>query len=296
MNETQDIASNQFAIISDISQKYFGGIKNKSGFEAYKCFRDFLVELIGDPKKLGLFHRDQYHFNLLGDFQFVDPAYVDNITLCLSIKMKTPDIYEETKNIIDKYVRPKPQNEGFNHLYQECGGFLALLLQHYEGTSARHALHAARQLTKYSESTIEKSYRRMKPLAERLQNELPPPIVLAALYWTLHIKAVDPNSLEPFTKKSDRSNSALRETISAYWRFTEKVARHCHAKVLRYIKQRPLNVISILATALNVNFPLSEKEMNQTNAFTVLIITVAALLIDIMPEELEAISKNANNV
>ena len=124
-----------------------GSLEGKEGFEVYQCYRDFFINMISKPEKLQLFATKMSQFDIIDDFQLFDPAYLDNFMLCSIIKIKVPEIYEEEKRKIDKYVRPKKRNEGFNHFYQECGGLLALLLQHYEGISSRQALRAAAQFT-----------------------------------------------------------------------------------------------------------------------------------------------------
>lgn len=282
----------QSATAYDIAQKHLGGIMDKKGFAAYQCFRDFFAEILPEPAKARLFLTDESHYRVTGDFQLFDQAYIDNLTLCLTIKIKSPDVYEEMVKIIDRHVKPLPQNAGLNRLYKECAGFLVALLQHYEGVSVRQTLYAAAQFTKYSESTIEKSYRsRMAALTKKLNNELPPPMALAALYWTLHTKTANPDALEPLKKKSPRSKTEIQKTIAAYWQFTEKVTRHYQGKVLQYLKKRPLNIIPAIAKEYGVNFPLSEEEIQKANAFTVFVVVFAALMIEVMPNELEKLGE-----
>ncbi len=140
-------------------REHLPGIEEKSGFEAYQAFRDFLVPLFMTPEKAQLFENDDSHYRFIGDFQPLDPAYIDNLVLCLIIKTNAPHIYEQTKAIIDRNVRPKKANEGFNHLYRECAGFLVLLLQHYEKITRRQGFRLAAHLTKDSEATITKPYK-----------------------------------------------------------------------------------------------------------------------------------------
>ncbi len=272
-------------------REHLAGIEEKSGFEAYQAFRDFIVPLFIAPEKARLFVQDDAHYRFIGDFQPFDPAYIDNMVLCLLIKINAPHIYEQTKPIIDRNVRPKKANEGFNHLYRECAGFLVLLLQHYEKITRRQGLRLAAHLTKYSESVIAKPFDRMDTMREKLKDELPPPLVLAALYGTLSKKGANPDTLEPFKKKSVRSQGEMQKTINGYWRFTEKVLRHYQDEILQYQKKNPLILFTRIAADLGFTFPLAEKDMKKPPALTVFIVLCFALVAAVMPEAVHEFDK-----
>ena len=265
-------------------REHLPDIDKKSGFEAYQDFRDFLVPLFTTPEKGQLFERDDSHYSFIGDFQPFDPAYIDNLTLCLFIKTNAPHIYEQTKPIIDRNVRPKKANEGFNHLYRECAGFLVLLLQHYEKITRRHGLRLAAHLTKYSESVITKPFDRMDAMRGKLKDELPPPLVLAALYGTLFAKRANPDTLQPFKKKSARSQGEAQKTIDGYWRFTERVVRHYHGEILQFMKKNPVILFTRIAADFGMVFPLAEKDMKKPPAYIVFMVLCFALVTAVMPE------------
>ena len=278
-------------------EKNLESLDGKKGFEIYKCYRDLLINIISEPEKLQLFFTDDSCNGIIDDFQLFDPAYKDNFLLCAMIKVKAPEIYEESVKTIDQYIRPEKRNEGLNHLYQECGGLLALLLQHYEGISRRQAFRAAAKFTKYSVATIEKSYRsRIIAIRKKLNDKLPPPLVLAMLYWTLHARGVEPDKLEPFKMKSVRSRGEIQKTIAAYWRFTEKVVRHYQKDVLLYLQKNRLDIVHSIAKEMDVIFPLSDKEMKKAPAFAVFLILCAALFIEALPDVLKKYDKIAKQI
>lgn len=282
----------------DIAQEHnMGVLLEKNGFEAYQHFRAFFAAMLTDPNKGKLFISDSFQSGLENSFQLCDQAYIDNFNLSLTLKIKNPEIYEETIAIIDKYVRPEPRNEGLNYLYQECGGFLALVLHHYEGVSARQAIHAAAQLTKYSESTIEKSYRgRMLKVKDKLPQKIPPLIALCALYWTLHYKGANPEKLKPFKARSSRSESEINKVKAAYFSFTAKVIRHCQTQVLQHLKTKPLVIIEKLANEMAIQFPLPEIEIQRAGALPALYIICAAYVLETIPAVVERYDAQARVV
>ena len=282
----------------DIAQEHnMGVLLEKNGFEAYQHFRTFFAAMLTEPSKGKLFVSNSFQAGLENSFQLFDQAYIDNFNLSLTLKIKNPEIYEEAIAIIDKYIRPEPRNEGLNYLYQECGGFLALVLHRYEGISARQAIHAAAQLTKYSESTIEKSYRgRMLKVREKLPQEIPPLIALCALYWTLHFKEASSEKLKPFKAKSSRSESENNKVKAAYSNFTAKVTRHCQTQVLQYLKKKPLVIVEKLASEMGIQFPLSESELQKAEVLPSLYIICAAYVLETMPAVVERYDEQARAV
>lgn len=159
-----------------------GSLQGKGGFEIYQTLRNYFISIISDPQKMKAYMIDDQHYRLIEKVRFFDPAYLDNMTFSLLLKIKAPEYYNEGIEKIDKYIRPKKRDENFKHLYQECGALLALILVHYEGISRRQAFWIAKQLTKYSESTIEKSYRRMHDLGRDLKEDIPPLLLLIG-HW-----------------------------------------------------------------------------------------------------------------
>ena len=271
------------------------GHEGKRGFELFQVYRDFFVRLISEIGKNIPFPRDAAHYGLIDDFQLVDPAYMDNFLLCLVIKLKAPETYDGMLKIIDRRIKPKKQNEGLNSLYQACGGFLALLLQHYEGVSRRQALRAAAQLTGYSESTVEKPLIRMKAMRKKLKDGLPPPVMVAVLYWTLHQKGVNPDTLEPFRKKSPRSQGAAQKAINGYRQLTEKITRKCQNDILQYQQKNRTDIFSRIATDFGFTFPLAEPDMKKIPAYTVLITAMGAMMVTEMPEIIPKIEEMARD-
>jgi hypothetical protein len=288
-------AISKFAAADDIAQPYLAGIMDKRGFEAYQSIRDFLVEILFALEKAKPFLTDKKHFRVIGDFRLFDQAYIDNMTLCLSIKIKAPEIYSEMLKIIDKHVKPiREEDEGLRFFYQECGGFLALLLNHYEDISVRQSLHLAVHLTGFSESTLEKSYRgRMVSLINQFSDTFPPPLALAALYGTLYSKKNDPDILNPFKEEQIRSEAEIKKTISAYWKFTERVVRHYQEKVLQYLQKNPVKIISAVAKEYGIAFPLSEQDMKKANHLSALFVMSVASAVEIMPELIEKLDNDA---
>lgn len=269
----------------DLVAKNLGNLAGKKGFQVYQCYRNFFVDTFSDPSKEKTFSSAHSGYkDIITDFQLLDQAYLDNFMLCLQIRIKSPEIYGDTVKIIDKYVRPDKRNEGLNFLYQECSGFLVLLLKHYEGISTRQALYAAAKFTKFSESTTEKAYRRIiKKLHKNLGSDLPSSMILVLLYWTLYQKNIDPNKLLPI-KKSARSTAKSKETISAYWHFTERVIRHHHKKISDFSTENQCDIIQIGAKEFGINLPLEENEIKKPNSFTVFFILAVSVFIELMPE------------
>lgn len=281
----------------ELMESGLGSLEGKKGFEIFQCYRDFFINLVHEPKKLELFSIDNTLYSVFDNFQLFDPAYKDNFISCATIKLKLPELYDDSIKIIDKYVRPKKRNEGLNYLYQECGGLLALLLKEYEGLSIRQALHVGSKFTKYSESTIEKSYRqRVINVREKLSSELPSPLVLIMLYWTLHARGAQPDQLVPFKKNDTRSKGKNQETIAAYWRFTEKVARHHYKNTIKFLQKNNYDIVHLAAKEFGVNFPAQEKDIIKPEAFTVFIILLASLFVEFMPEVLEKYDRIAKKI
>ena len=281
--------------VFNYANENFKGYEGKKGFELFQLYRDFFMKMISEPEREIFFQGDMAHYGLTEDFQLFDQAYIDNFMLCALIKIRAPQIYDQTLEIIDKRIRPKKQNEGLNRLYQECAGFLALLLQHYEGISRRQSLWTAAQLTKYSEGTVEKSLIRMNAVRKKLKGDMPPLFVLVVLYWTLHSKGVDPDAIEPFKKKSARSQTEIRRAVNGYWRFTEKVTRHYQKEILQYQKKKSITIFSLLAQEFEFLFPLAEADIKKPRAFSVLVIVCAALIVKIVPEVVEKFDAMAQN-
>ncbi|MDE2336024.1 MAG: hypothetical protein KGL10_01810, partial [Alphaproteobacteria bacterium] len=87
--------TSRYALADSIARPYFSELADKRGFEAYQCIRDFLIDVFTTPEKAKPFLAEEKHFRIVGDFQPFDPAYIDNFSLCASIKIKAPDIYAE---------------------------------------------------------------------------------------------------------------------------------------------------------------------------------------------------------
>lgn len=272
---------------AEISQQYLGNLMDKRGFEVYEAFRDFFVSIFSKPEEARKFLTDEKHYRITSDFQLFDQAYIDNLTACLTVKITAPETYDEMVKIIDKYIRPTKNNEGFNSLYQECSGFLVFLLEHYEGVSGRQALHLSSQLTKFSVSTIKKSYLKMDALADKLDASLPPPMALAALFWTLHSKGIPIERVEAIEKKNERSKKEIEKAVSAYWRFTGKVVRHCAEIIGAYLQEHPFNKVSEVAAMFGVTYPFVRAENEKPAPFAVFFLAVFVLLIESMPDVLQ---------
>ena len=164
-----------------------------------------------------------------------------------------------------------------------------MLLQHYEGISHRQSVRVASQLTKYSGSTIEKSYRKKQPLRKNLKGDLPPSLAFTALYWTLYKKGVNPDGLAPFKNKSVRSLGESRKAVAAYWRFTERLIRNHHEKLMQQTHGQRLTVLNAVAESYGLRFPLPDSKLTKPDALTVLFVTGIAMSLDIMPEVIDGL-------
>lgn len=260
------------------------GVENIS--EMIPVFRDALVNSIASPEYRKTFSSASFDFGITHEFDLLDQAVLDNIFLCIIIKAHAPDSYQRAVKIIDKYVRPVGKR-GFNRYYQECAGLLIFLLRHYQGLSERQAIFAVAQLFHFSDSTVEKPYRaRMKSLAPKLGEDLPPLSALLALYFALHTRKADPEKLSPF-KKNTRSQKEADRAKAAYWQFTEKVIRHYQDNVLPHAKAKHMSLISMAVKEFGIVFPLPEKVIRQAPSSSVLAVLFAAYMATEMPKVLD---------
>ena len=130
-------------------------------------------------------------------------------------------------------------------------------------------------------------------LHTKFADELPPSLILALLYWTLHARKTQPDKLLPFKVKSVRSQGEIQKTIAAYWHFTEKVTRHHHKKILQSLQKNRLDIIHAAAKECGISFPLSEEKIRKTDALTAFFVVFTALFIEFMPDVLQKYDKMA---
>ncbi len=244
----------------------------------------FFVAIFSKPEDARKFVTDEAHYKFIGEFKLFDQAYIDNLTACLTLKITSPDAYEELLPIIDKYIRPSTKNEGLNHLYQECGSFLAVALEFYEEIAGRSALQAASQLTNYSFSTLKKSYFAQKErLSGKLNKTLPPTMFMAALYWTLHKKHARHDAIKPFVEDSKKSKNEIQKAVAAYLNFNERMADIYHLQIEQYLSKNSLRNLPAFARMCGAKFPIPKTERKSLTAYEILFLILIALVIETVP-------------
>ncbi len=285
---------NSKAAVFDYFFQALQGIEGKNLSEIIPIFRDALVNAVARPEYRKTFSSASFDFGITHEFQLLDQEVLDNIFLCIIIKAHAPDSYQRAVQIIDKYVRPVGKR-GFNRYYQECAGFLILLLRHYEGLSERQSIFAVAQLFHFSDSTVEKPYRaRMKSLAPKLGEDLPPLFTLLPLYLALHERKAAPEKLTPF-KKNARSQKEAEKAKAAYWKFTEKVVRHYQAYILQQASAKHIDFFSMVAKEFGFVFPLPEKVIRQAPALSVTAVLLAAFMVKEMSKSLDGYLRKAKS-
>ena len=115
-----ETAQTKFEDTYSSAKDAFGSLEGKKGFELYQAYRDALISLLYDtsagPQKFSQqFFEESDIFNL----DLIDQKYLDNFILCAHLRIKSPENYDELKEIIDKNIQPDPRSAGWTNVYKQ---------------------------------------------------------------------------------------------------------------------------------------------------------------------------------
>lgn len=210
--EYTDIEKHVLETQADYSQ-----MEGQSGFQLFQTFRDAFLHQFIDEGKMHENNPSLPELNIAQSVELVDQAYIDNIILSFIIKHKSPEVYDDCIDIIDKYVRPSKKTEGLAHLYKECAGLLLHLLHYNHGISIRLSSYLSSKIYGITESTPEARYRKVlsKTNDESELSDYVTPFTHLIIFGSLAYLDKDVDTIKP-RKKHKRSENEFAEAVQAY--------------------------------------------------------------------------------
>lgn len=290
-----NIKPTNFEDVYKFSQDAFGRIEGKTGFELYQTYRDGLLSLLID-KEGGA---KKYAGSIFGEsdiiqLNLVDQRYIDNFLLCIALKIKAPEDYEELKKIIDRNIKPDKRSEGMAHIYKEMSGALAYFLEVYEGVSARQAYNISAQIFGVSISVPKARHLEQKNRAKLNSKSLPDKYALVLLFFCLFKRGISLNSIKAVNPQNVRSQNELKKALQGYKKFKKRIFDSFLNLIEEISTAGQKTILNSLDKELGLKFLTDKNYPDIPTEYEVLAMICIAIGAELMPNFIYAPDKFLN--
>ncbi|MBE2190723.1 MAG: hypothetical protein IAE63_00920 [Alphaproteobacteria bacterium] len=252
----------------------FSKADDKSGFEQYKAFRDVLVETLCHSENATTFvsGTDSIDMSTIHRFNLIEQAYLDNFLLSMTIRSDSPSMYSKLIPIIDSYIKPQKQRQGFSAFKEEMAGLFVYALSLRNEASSRQLINAASQIFNMSETYVKNAfYRISSSLGDEGISIQKDYIAILALYIALHFMGDTKMELGAIVKGHSRSEKELKMVEESLTNFNQEIIESVLPEVILFTKKHPNGFITKILDGYSINLKLPIPDV--FNAFCLLAAT-----------------------
>lgn len=239
MSKRSQIEETPFEKAYKASLNDFSKLDAPVGFELFRQYRDDFINAIVSQGKGEYFLNARSNFCSVGDLDLFDPAYLDNIYICIQLYIFDREGYSKNSQIIDRYIKPDIRSSGLQIAKKELACLFVHILNIYANISIRQSTNLAKQVFLVAESEIKRRLPIIQEKYKQWKKDQPPPLLILTmvfgyLAYFKHVDFYQTKSVSPHTTLTQKSH---RDVLLSYKKFKKETGSFYIKKNIDFIKK-----------------------------------------------------------